>query len=847
MHFLRPSVLLAISVLLLLPNASSQLQSPGLFLGHDLGTSFTLHHRVDDYAQHIHDAVPQSELINYGETSEGRPLQLLILSSSENLGKLEAIRSQHLDRMNGGHGDKAFDDVAIVWLSYNVHGNEAVCTEAALKVMHQAATSSLTNDGMLDRVILIIDPCLNPDGHDRYASWFNRYASKTPNPNPDAFEHDEPWPGGRSNHYLFDLNRDWAWQKQKESKERSVVYHQWMPHVHCDFHEMGYNSPYYFAPAAEPYHESITDWQREFQVEVGKTTAAAFDKRGELYYTKESFDLLYPSYGDTYPIYNGAIGMTYEQGGSGSAGVLIETNNGELLSLSNRIENHVESSLKAIETSARLSEKLVDEWSNFHERNRTQPIGRFGGYLISVNETNQARADRLAEFLHGHGIQVEKITQNKKPIKGWEYGIRSERSVVPKSGDLIISSFQTHSGLLDVLFDPDPVLTDSLTYDITTWSVPYAYGLRTFGLSKPLMGESWTSTSIEALTDVSAYGYAFRRHGDGDSKLFTQLLQNGVRLRTNSEPFVLDGIHYERGTTLILRGDQEIGSDWESELFQGAVDAGVELQPLSGGFADSGPDMGSDDIWFVKAPRVAALTGPGVSSLGAGEVWWHFEEELSYPISMLSAEDSDPGDWDSYDVVIMPSGWYGRSDADWMESASTWVREGGKIIALAGALRFFESENGWGLDAYSDVSKEKIADQRSREERQSDRKAAFSERNRRRAMGIGDGSIYPVKLDITHPLAWGYSNERYYTLRSNDDRYALLSSGWSVGMIEDGAEAISGFVGARANRDLEDSMVFGVQPMGRGSIIYLSDNPLFRGFWENGKLLFDNAVFLPMN
>lgn len=822
-------------------HAQGHLTTPSEFLGYNLGDKFTLHHRVVDYTEHVASSVPGAKLIDYGLTSEGRPLQLLALSSEANLANLDAIRLQHLDRMIGGTGSELGDDIAIVWMSYNVHGNEAVCTESALDVMHRVAAEARKGADWLDRVVVLIDPCLNPDGHDRYAVWFNQYASLVPNADPLAFEHDEPWPGGRPNHYLFDLNRDWAWQKQSESQMRSAVYHQWMPHVHCDYHEMGYNSPYYFAPAAEPYHEAITDWQRAFQEEIGNATAAAFDARGELYFTRESFDLLYPSYGDTYPIYNGAIGMTYEQGGSGGAGVLIETRTGDLLSLEDRIQNHSVSSLEALYTSARLSERLVDEFAAFHERNRTQPAGTFKGYLIPMSDQNTARISQLVEFLARHQIDCQQVTQASKPLQAWEYGSCQKRTVTPQAGDLIISSYQTHSGLLDVLFDPNPVLSDSLTYDITTWSVPYAYGLRTYGLDKPLLGAPFQPTKISNSVGTG-FGYAVRRNGDGDMKFLAQALNQGIRLRTNAKAISHPTVTLDRGTLLILSGDQKGNEHWMDEVVTLADECQVTLIPLPGGHAAQGPDLGSDDVWHLAAPRVGAFSGTGISSLGAGEVWWHFEQELHYPITMIHAAQSDPADFGKFDVLILPSGWYSFADEAWWNGLRDWVRDGGRLISIASSVNALSRQDGFDLETYDDESQRSEVNERTQAERKRDRLEAYADRDRIGAMRIGDGSIYPTTLDRTHPLAWGYPDAPYYTLRSGSGRFAALENGWTVGRY--GTDPVSGFVGSRANRELEGSMVFGTQSMGNGNVTYLVDNPLFRGFWENGKLIFNNAVFL---
>ncbi len=822
--------------------AQESLQHPSEFLGFDLGDRFSLHHEVTDFSKHV-GAQPGATYVEYGSTYEQRPLHAIVFTHPDNLDRLEDIRLQHLDRVNGGTGDEAFDELAIVWMSYNVHGNEAVCTEAALEVMHVLAEKCAAGDPMMKRLVVLVDPCLNPDGHDRYAVWFNQHASFPPNADPEGMEHDEPWPGGRPNHYLFDLNRDWAWQKQQETQTRSALYHAWMPHVHCDYHEMGYNSPYYFAPAAEPYHEAITDWQREFQEEIGQAAAAKFDARGELYYTRESFDLLYPSYGDTYPIYNGAIGMTYEQGGSGRAGVLVERADGTLLSLRERIDNHVESSLSAIETSARLAGRLVDELAAFHETNRTQPQGRFGGYHIPVDAANASRVDRLVEFLERHEIECERATSTSRPVSAWEYGANRNRNVVIKQGDLLISSYQTHSRILDVLFDPDPALTDSLTYDITTWSVPYAYGLQTFGLSKPVQGGDWYQAQALPNWAPSSYGYAIAPDQDGYAHALAQLHQAGIRVRTSSKAIVHANAAYARGTMFVLRGDQS-NESWANTLQSIGTQSHVAIVPMEGGHAIEGPDMGSDYVWLVEAPRVALITGDETSSLGSGEVWWHFERELEYPITRLNAAASSPSEWNDFDVVVLPSGWYGSASESWMEELSIWVRDGGRVVALSRAINLFTGESGWGLERYNDSALEQTVRARSSEERIANREKPYDERERHYAMRIGDGSIYAVGLDRSHPLAWGYPDRPYYTLRSSSSRYATLESGWTVGRY---GGHVSGFVGSRANRELAGSMVVGAQSVGRGHAVYFADNPLFRGFWENGKRLFDNAVFMPLD
>ncbi|WP_455168994.1 M14 family metallopeptidase, partial [Aegicerativicinus sediminis] len=337
------------------------ISSPSEFLGYELGSEFTRHHRVIDYFKEISETLPgQVVLKQYGSTYEGRPLYVAIISSSKNIGNLEQIRRAHMG--NTGIMENTGNDFPIVWLSYNVHGNEASSTEASMLTLYKLLTEKTD---WLENVVVIIDPCINPDGRDRYVNWYNQTRNHPYSANRNSSEHREPWPGGRPNHYLFDLNRDWVWASQIETQARLKIYNDWMPHIHVDFHEQYINDPYYFAPAAEPFHENITDWQREFQTIIGKNHAKYFDQNGWLYFTRERFDLLYPSYGDTYPTFMGAIGMTYEQAGHGLAGLGINNDEGIELTLKDRLLHHTVTGLSTVEMAVSNAPKMLSEFKQF--------------------------------------------------------------------------------------------------------------------------------------------------------------------------------------------------------------------------------------------------------------------------------------------------------------------------------------------------------------------------------------------------------------------------------------------------------------------------------------------------
>ena len=457
------------------------LKSPSAFLGYDLGDHFTYHHRVVSYYEHVAENTSNVKIIPYGETYEQRQLIVAVISSDKNMAMLDDLRKDNLKRAGMLKGKASKKKVGIVWLSYNVHGNEANSTEAAMKTLHALADrQNRDTQKWLENTIVILDPCINPDGRDRYAHWFRMTANRWPDADPVSREHMEPWPGGRTNHYYFDLNRDWAWQTQAESESRIALYNQWLPHIHVDFHEQGVNNPYFFAPAAEPFHEYITEWQRELQFKIGENHAKYFDKNNWLYFTKEVFDLLYPSYGDTYPTYNGAIGMTYEQAGHSRGGLAIETEDGDTLTLNDRLTHHYTTGLSTVEVASKNMDRMVSEFEKFFTSGMENPVGEYNTYVIPRTNLDD-KVNALKTWLEQNGIRHQ-IASNNKSVKGFSYSTGEMEQIRVKKGDMIVSAKQPKSVLVQVLFEPQTTLRDTMTYDITAWSLPYVYGIETYAV-----------------------------------------------------------------------------------------------------------------------------------------------------------------------------------------------------------------------------------------------------------------------------------------------------------------------------------------------------------------------------
>ena len=807
-------------------------KSPEQFLGYQLGKKFTPHYRIVQYFHELAMAVPgKMKLQEYGLTNEGKELLLAIVSSPENMLRIEEIRQNNL-RLTGLLDDKAgaVKAPAIVWLSYNVHGNEASSSEVSMKVLYELISgNNPAADAWLKNTVVIIDPCLNPDGRDRYVNWYNQVAGKEPVANPIAREHDEPWPGGRSNHYNFDLNRDWAWQTQVETQQRIIQYNQWMPVIHCDFHEQYPGNPYYFAPAAEPFHEVITPWQRSFQTTIGRNHARYFDANGWLYFTKEYFDLFYPAYGDTYPIYNGSIGMTYEQAGHSMAGLAIEVNE-DTLKLSDRIAHHFTTSMSTIETASANAQKINEEFKKYFDEARTQGSGIYKSYLLSGASRQKLHA--LKELFSRNKISYAAARQGQ-PVKGYNYFTGKDETYITGANDLVVSTLQPKGALVKVLFEPQSKLPDSSTYDITAWALPYAYGIPAYAVKeKVAVQENPSSLQVPAVLSNTDYAYLVEYASFSGGKLLAAMLQNGIKLRFAEKDFTYKGKKYSKGTLVVLRSINE-GRIARLQELVNRFDAAVT--GVSTGFMDSGFDFGSEKLHILKKPSVAMLTGEAASSTAAGEIWHFFEQQLNYPVTLINAGSIGNVNLKNIDVLIIPDGNY-KILTEKESSLKSWVRQGGKIIALENAVAQM-SAGEWGIK----LKKEE-------DEKPEDKKPSYADIKRyedRERQGIiynTPGAIYKVDLDESHPLAFGYP-DYYYTLKLNSNLYEFMKEGWNVGVIKKETR-VAGFVGSSAKEKLKDGTVIAVQQFGNGTIICFADNPLFRSFWENGKLLFTNAVFL---
>ncbi len=830
-HMKKAALFLVFLHVYLHATAQSSL-SPEAILGYTPGARFTPSYKVVNYFRAVAQAKPATVKVEkYGETYEGRELIVAFIGSPENIGRLEAIRMNNL-RLAGIIKDNVPADLnapAIVWLSYNVHGNEPSSTEAAMLTLFALADENNAKaKEWLKNTVVVIDPCQNPDGRDRYVNWYTTTVGKSYNPDPQSREHNEPWPYGRTNHYNFDLNRDWAWQTQKESQERIKNYNRWLPEVHVDLHEQGYNDHYYFAPAVEPYHKVITQWQRDFQVQIGRNNAKYFDENGWLYFTKEVFDLFYPSYGDTYPTYNGAVGMTYEQAGI-EAGLGVQTTEGDTLTLAQRAQHHFTTSMATIETSSANAARLIKEFKKFFDDNIAGAGMEYKTYVLTAKDPNKLK--EITKLLDANGINYGTTTSSS--FRGYNYFSGKDENYVSDGFQLALTALQPKGKMASVLFEPFSSLSDSATYDITAWSIPYAYGVKAYAVKEKL--DIAPYKEADAISPVaSAYGLLIPYTSFTASKLLADLLQEGVKVRFSLNPFIYQGKSFDRGTLIILRANNTAG--WNDVVNAACKKYGIQPVKVESGFMDAGADFGSEAIHFIKKPRIAFLSGKQTYNSSSGEVWSYFDNELGYPATALNAESLDDINLSLYDVLVIPDGSYAAfAERSVSEKLYQFAKNGGRIIAMESGAAKLSRMDWTGFKLREDKTDSSL----NSDSAIADRKYAGFQRAE--VSNNIPGAIYRMTLDNTHPLAFGYP-DFYYTLKQDSRIYDYMKDGWNTGTLNSTAY-VSGFVGSNIRPKLKNGMLAGTKNIGDGSIVIFSDDLLFRLFWQSGKQLFANALF----
>jgi hypothetical protein len=835
--------------------------SPQDFLGYELGDQFTLYANSVAYFRALAAASDRITINQYGETYEGRPLINLVVTSPQNHARMDDVLAEHKKLMDtGGLSAAQVDDLVapmpvFTSFSYNIHGNEASSTEAAMQVAYRlAAGRDQEIADVLANSVIIMFVCINPDGRDRYVYWYNGVARSQVGMEPNDLEHYAPWPNGRTNHYWFDLNRDWVWGVHPETRGLVEEYRKWMPQVHVDYHEQGYNNNYFTTPGTTPRNLLLPDDYEPFADYFGRANIEQFNKYQLSYFTRDAFDFFYPGYGSSYPSVMGAIGMLTEQGGI-SAGRAVETEDGYVLLLRQRVFDHYITSLATIKASAaRRAELLkysVAAWNPANAKSKVKtyilPADQ-GGYLTDVLAVCQRQGLEVKKATADFSLTALSYRSGKIERKGF------------KAGDYLISADQPEYLLLHGIMEPALEIEDSVMYDMATWSAPLAYNLEAYSaeVAATVATEMVEDFPAEtgALSNAGAqYAYVIDWSQRNAPQALAALWEKGYRVRSATEAFTDDaGKTYPPGSLVILRGRNLEMSAAEilADMNTIAADCRVRIDGYDTGRMKSGYDLASSQNRPVKQPKVALLVEPPFDTYTAGQIYFLFDWETKLPVQRIRAsvlqqtalpkfgQRYGMADLNDYDVLILPGGGSGLKEVFGKEEINqlkAWINSGGVLVATENAAGFFTAKaskltNVALVEAPKDSSK-------------TARYLPYDQRQDYSGKKRIPGSALRAHLDVSHPLAFGLKAE-LYALKFGNEAIKAANGLQTVGYYDHSAQQLlaAGYADQENLKHLAGNVFAAVQPMGEGKIVFLLDNTQYRMFWRGPSRMMQNAVML---
>jgi hypothetical protein len=830
--------------------------APRASLGYEVGDQFTPHHRILRYLEQLAATSRRIRVDTLGVTAEGREIVMATLSSERNLARLADIKADAKRLADPRSSSEATRrsivarQPSIVWLGYTVHGNEASGTEAALAMLYQlAAGRDAETISILDSTVVLIDPVQNPDGHERHVQDVLRNRSVFgADPTPGALIHQGNWPGGRTSHYYFDLNRDWFIHSHPESRARTGALLDWWPQVAVDLHEMGANSTYFFAPPMEPYNKNVPPntfkWWDIFASGIGQR----FDREGWAYFRREGYDEFYPGYGVSWPILLGAIGATFEQASSG--GGAIRRTDGSVLTLAEAAAHHYAAAWSMTRTAAQRRTELISDYVTSRQQNISDLVRSPMRAVILARDT-QGRADSLAARLMANGIEVQRLTRAMSIANATAYGARSAATVTAEAGWYVVDLAQPQGRLAKALLEPDAQLDSAYIqeelesrrtgqadrfYDITGWSLPFAYRVRAFTASSvPAAVEPYTRDRVTVSLPLPAaqHGWAFAAGSEASYRLLAGLFRDGVKVWYAPKAFRVGDANFPNGAFIVRTAGN--ASDVRERLDARVREAQVTVHPLATALVDTGTDLGSNSVIPVRAPKVLLVGGTGVNGNSFGFAWYTFEQRLGYPATTVNAAFLGGRGIADFNVIVLPSAQGGAVEAQLGEAGKArlqqWVRDGGVLVTLQGATEWLASER-------SGLSRWRVRPDTGR--------------------GPG-GEGAPLPVNIPGAIARALSDPRSPLMAGVLDReIAVLVSGSTVLQAPrdlrpgervlrfpaEGDVRLAGYFWPEGTARLAGSAYLFTERVGQGRVIGFRDDPNFRDLWRGLLPVFANAVFL---
>ncbi len=813
--------------------------APAEILGHEVGEWHVSHDKLYWYMKTLAETSERVSLQQYARSHEQRPLVVLTISSKDNMKNIETIRKEHL-ALSDMDGDKT--DISkmptVVYQGYSIHGNESSGSNAAvLMAYYLAAGQDEEVDKILDNTIILLDPCMNPDGLDRFASWVNRHKSINLVSDVASRELNEVWPGGRTNHYWFDLNRDWLLVQHPESQGRIKIFHEWKPNILTDHHEMGHNSTYFFQPGIASRVNPMTPARnQEITEDIAKFHAAALDKLGSFYYSGESFDDFYYGKGSTYPDANGCIGILFEQ--ASSRGHLHDSSNGPL-SFPFTIRNQVATSFSTLAAGVALREELLSFQQDFNRSISAQAArDKSFGYVFNAGE-DHSRLLHFLELLDRHKIAVHKLSQDVQ-VNGKQF---------EAANSLVLPLNQNQYRLLKGSFEKITTFQDSLFYDVSAWTLPLAFNLNYSTLNKAqsaLAGKKIDFqnfynniiSNTKIIGKKSDYAYVFRWDDYYAPKVLNKIQSEGLRTKvsTTSFGFMINGKKeiFQPGSILLpIQNQNKTSAEIHALLEEAIQGTGTIVYAIDSGLASDGVDLGSPSLLALKKPKVALIVGESTRSYNAGEVWHLLDTRYGMQVSLIEAEDINKVDLQQYNCIVMSGGSYGKLSS--ANKIKTWLNNGGTLITMLNAIKWAKSN---GLAKVTFVEKEK-----KNSKADVKRRRAYKKLHKDSGAQVIGGAIGACKLDLTHPLCYGYANDELPVFRRGDLFLKPANNVYSMPVVYTDKPLLSGYISKQNQQLLKESASVIVCGYGSGKVICMADNPNFRAFWYGTNKLFANALF----
>lgn len=787
--------------------------TPKEIIGHEVGEWHVTHDKLTEYMKVLASSSDRISIETRGTTYEGRPLLLLTITAPENHKNLEEIRQAHINATNNSSVDISKNPI-VVYQGFSIHGNEPSGSNAALAVAYYLAAAENIDD-LLRNTVILFDPSFNPDGLQRFAYWANINKSKNINPDPNDREYNEIWPRGRTNHYQFDMNRDWLPVQLPESKARIASFHKWLPNILTDHHEMGSNASFFFQPGIPSRTNPLTpQMNQDLTKEIATYHAKALDKIGSLYYSEESFDDFYYGKGSTFPDINGSIGILFEQ--ASSRGHAQETVNG-VLTFPFTIRNQFTAALSTLEAAKNMRIKILEYQQDFYKESRNSGEKKA---IVFGDEKDGAKSFHLAEVLKRHQVDIHEIksdfsVKGKKFKKGYSY-------VVPMN--------QKNQRLVKAMFDVRKTFKDSLFYDVSAWTFNHAFGVDyAENISLAKAGSEITNLKIKngTVSFKSDYGYLMPWNEYYTPKALNAILQEGLRAKVSMKNFKNGGNSYEYGTIFIPVQNQKLNAtDLYQFLKNAAIASHVQIKGVATGL-NEGIDLGSNNFSAIKKPKVAMLVGNGIAGNDSGEIWHLLDQRFDMHLTRLDMSYFTNIDISKYTHIVIPSS---KIDKVAIDKLKTWVKNGGVLVGYKNTAKWLSSNK-------------MISLQFDKQKMDTIKNVSFENKSLQSGAQYIGGAIFEANLDRSHPINFGYKNDKIALFRNSTLFIKADKKSYNNPIQYTSSPLLSGYISKENAKVIKNTVPFKVQRLGKGSVIVFTDNTNFRAFWYGTNKLLMNAIF----